>query len=149
MKVKSSELPAGPALDWAVIVALHGRWDANNPEHVKSFLDLRSGHPLHQQARYCERWDHGGPILDTMIAQGFAIQEATFSGRVQVFRSNGDQFLSAIGETVLIAAMRCWVTFKLGAEVDVPDELFNTADERARVRHDADEAIAVHCQPRG
>ena len=148
MKVKSSELPAGPALDWAVIVALHGRWDANNPEHVKSFLDLRSGHPLHQQARYCERWDHGGPILDTMIAQGFAIQEATFSGRVQVFRSNGDQFLSAIGETVLIAAMRCWVTFKLGAEVDVPDELLALVDRELDGSSHHDEACAGEPAPR-
>ncbi|TAL65831.1 MAG: DUF2591 domain-containing protein [Burkholderiaceae bacterium] len=51
------------ALDWAVIVAEHGSYDPNKPEHVAHFLECRSGHPMHQQARYSERWDHAGPII--------------------------------------------------------------------------------------
>lgn len=36
---------------------------------------------------------------------------------------NDDQHLGSYGETHLIAAMRCYVTSKMGESVDIPDEL--------------------------
>lgn len=131
MRIKTSEL-MGAALDWAVIVAEHGKHAANNPCHVEHFKDIREGHPLHQQAHYSANWTHGGPIIER---EGIAIREITpvnggngyiFTRRwiAEMFRfPEGPRKAIAHGTTPLVAAMRCYVTNKLGNEVEIPEEL--------------------------
>lgn len=71
----------------------------------------------------------GGPILERLVADGFEIRQATFSDNepFQVFRVRGDKLTSAFGPTLLVAAMRCHLLHRLGAqtdaEIDVPDNL--------------------------
>jgi hypothetical protein len=132
MKVETSKL-SGRALDWAVIVAEHGKHDPNNPDHVAHFKQLRSRHqlhPLHQQARYSERWDHGGPIIDREHICTFHYnsdddgQPCEPGWTACIHRER-----MSFGPTALIAAMRSWVDYKLGPTVEIPDELMKEPDE--------------------
>jgi hypothetical protein len=125
--MKTAEL-TGPALDWAVWAALgkdgpvYFQIDHTNPRHLQSFHDLRGGHPIHQQARWSERWDQGGPIIereDISIDQREGEPCRAFTGTpvhhtFAMFAPHGRP---------LIAAMRCFVASKLGEEVNIPKEL--------------------------
>lgn len=97
MKIKTSEL-TGAALDWAVC-------RCEGLRHV---------------GNYAKSWRHCGPIierekirLDTTWNQ----EDGNWSARMDTV---GGWWL---GDTPLIAAMRCYVASKLGDTVDVPDEL--------------------------
>ena len=118
MKIKVSEAE-GAVLDWMVLVALHGKHDHANPEHVAHFLALRGGHVLHQQCHYSTDWAQGGPIIER---EGIDLLKQSGYWAAD---SNGLAQVSCIvpGPTPLIAAMRCYVANKLGDEVDVPEEL--------------------------
>lgn len=120
-KVKTSEL-IGPALDWAVAIALGfevrslgrgigGRIEAVNKDYFGSW-----------------GWNWFGPSTDS--TQGHPILERNrinfkndglTSGAWWACKPEGRFHQS--GPTMLIAGLRCWVTSKLGDEVDVPDEL--------------------------
>lgn len=108
--MKTSELQ-GAALDWAVARCeggvgenqLLGAWYAPSTD-----------------------WAQGGPIIEREgisvqcipagTSQGWwAIKDSTFHDRSRPDETRGD--------TPLIAAMRCFVSSRLGDEVDVPDEL--------------------------
>lgn len=135
MKIKTSDL-IGPALDWAVHVALHGKHDASNPEHVAHFKNLRTGNLMFRQAHYSTSWVHGGPIIER---EGISLWlklnvKYTESGEEVVTHLGwqaGSQYLpqecrhrfSEPGPTPLVAAMRCYVASKLGDEVEIPDGL--------------------------
>jgi hypothetical protein len=79
----------GAALDWTVHIALHGACE---------------GYAEHQ---YSTDWAQGGPIIER---EGIALlppelaEMPGYEGR---------------GETLLIAAMRCYVASKLGDEVEI------------------------------
>ena len=130
MKINTGGL-SGAALDWAVIVAEHGKHDANNPRHVEHFKNIRGGHPLHQQAHYSTNWAQGGPIIER---EGIATREIPpvsgdngyiFTRRwiAEMFRfPGGPRRAVAYGTTPLVAAMRCYVASKLGGVVDIPEE---------------------------
>ena len=97
MKIKTSEL-TGAALDWAVAkcegVVYHG------PAWTK----------------YSTDWSQGGAIIEREkinIYEISGVWKADIPG-IQLSRS---------GPTPLIASMRCYVKFKLGDTVDVPEEL--------------------------
>ena len=71
---------------------------------------------------YSSDWERGGPIIER---EGITIQRVT--------GALWDAFINNIhhadGPTPLIAAMRCYVTSKLGDTVDIPKEL--TKGEKA------------------
>lgn len=140
MKARTNEL-TGAALDWAVLCALNGGWDASNPEHLQTFRVLRSGHELHQKARFSERWDHAGPIiareginLRAIRCPGHQMDGVWLAARAD---TNTGQMVPWVefphrdkskrrfwrGPTPLVAAMRCFVASRCGDEVDVPEEL--------------------------
>ncbi len=111
--MKTSELK-GRALDWAVGTA---------ENHLSSPRDTDW---------YCpsSSWAQGGPIIErekisiifhdgfySIPNTWFAYQEFYYDG-IEVTTKNDMQ-----GNTPLIAAMRCYVSSKLGDEVDVPKEL--------------------------
>ncbi|MCL2874727.1 MAG: DUF2591 domain-containing protein [Betaproteobacteria bacterium] len=119
MKVKTIEL-IGAALDWAVLVAMYGKHDPSNKRHIEHFKEIRECHLLRQQARFSERWEHGGPIIEreriSMIKAPGNIWSATIvlaSGFV----------VMRIHDNPLVAAMRCYVAAKLGDVVEIPEEL--------------------------
>ena len=105
MKIKTSEL-AGPALNWAVAYAkgfppFFG-WDAVKEEETT--------------IPYTTDWGLGGPIIEHEQI------DVKFCNPAAGWAADGFR-CTRFGATPLIAAMRCYVTSKLGDEVDIPDEL--------------------------
>lgn len=75
-------------------------------------------------------WAHGGPIIErkgiglfcnrTMEIGARFKPDAGSDWRAFAFNKHHEHYF---GPTLLIAAMRCYVTSELGKEVEVPDEL--------------------------
>lgn len=111
MKIKTQDL-AGPALDWAV-------------ELIECDGAMYSGREMRP---FSTDWAHGGPIIqrERIGIDGMGIDNAK-PGEVEAFKWAGDEHeplpLTAVGPTPLIAAMRCYVSFTFGDEIDVPNEL--------------------------
>lgn len=112
MKVKTSEL-TGAALDWAVAKCWYGdEYDMSIPlfEDGKLFAPSTN-------------WAQGGPIIER---ECIAIS-AHLDGEEWVANDYwNDNEYTQVGPTPLIAAMRCFVSSRLGDEVDVSDELTET-----------------------
>ena len=107
MRVKTSELTRF-ALDWAVGTALKlpaPYWDGN------------------RCAAYSSDWAQGGPIIEreriSLTPRDYG-WDALYHDRL--FEEDGSDYFQK-GTTPLIAAMRCYVSSKLGDEIDVPEEL--------------------------
>jgi hypothetical protein len=120
MKIEVSKLQ-GVALDWAV-AKCHGKGiefeDPNDPWLTVNGI---SDQPLHSYTPSID-WAQGGPIIERMFKEGFQLsQGGTTAGNQRCWASRNGQFWS--GPTPLIAAMRCYVEWKLGSEIEVPDEL--------------------------
>jgi hypothetical protein len=102
--MKTSEL-TGAALDWAV-----GKCE-------DTLLDST-------MYQYSTDWAWGGPIIER---EGVELTLNTDPGGgewvAQIADDVPDGYHSASGPTPLIAAMRCYVTFKLGDEIEVPKEI--------------------------
>ena len=75
-------------------------------------------------------WEQGGPIIEReklTVAPNdqktYVGQEAWTAYRIEtLFTDQGDKEYQT-GSTPLIAAMRCYVASKLGAEVEIPEGL--------------------------
>ena len=133
MKIKTSDL-TGPALDWATATA----------EYTDRRVELTGGKtgvrvlrdPTFDGSEHWHwfvffgstYWAQGGPIIER---EGISVASDTsgmFEGFVW-FASKDDILVDPDsasgwrGPTPLIAAMRCFVTSRLGEEVEVPEEL--------------------------
>ena len=97
--MKTNEL-TGAALDWVVAqcegFSVRNGFDDNCPE-------------------YSINWSQGGPIIEREKI------ELEWHGNYWLAQIRADE--EWYGPTPLIAAMRCYVAYKLGDEVDVPAEL--------------------------
>lgn len=112
MKIKTSEL-TGAALDWAV-AKCEGRSE-------KGMAKILAGTNL-IPAEYSTNWAQGGPIVE----REKVFVKPTINKGWRTYQR--DPFGNGIcnsqyGDTPLIAAMRCYVASKLGAEVEIPKEL--------------------------
>lgn len=110
MKIKTSEL-IGLALDWAV-AKCEGVLPASYDDWKQTW------------SHYSTNWVQGGPIIEreihTLIKRDGVWEAECFNPKYP----NPYRFCYAMkGSTLLIAAMRCYIASKLGAEVDVPEEL--------------------------
>lgn len=108
MKVKTSEL-FGKALDWAV-----AKCEQATCKNI--------GAP----ARYSTDWSQGGPIIERELIRIIAptVRGVEWVARIkQGLPSSMNGWFEKTGSTPLIAAMRCYVTFKMGDEVEIPEEL--------------------------
>jgi hypothetical protein len=117
--MKTSEL-TGAALDWAVTRA----HQEGEPEfgyyidHKNIVMEERGD--LSWAYSPSTNWAQGGPIIErekicpcpSSTAVGSAWSATDLTGHITHF-----------GPTPLIAAMRCYVTSKLGDEVGIPEEL--------------------------
>lgn len=113
IKVKNAERET---LDWLVTKAEGWVWDAR-------FTDVF----LHQNRTgqgycYSRDWSLAGPIIEREYI------ELTIDLGWIATRKEGPAVCEAHGATPLIAAMRCYVTSRLGDEVDVPNELINQGE---------------------
>lgn len=138
MKLVTANLE-GRALDYAVSLALghiptynmesHGRiWRGWYEASPKSIIN---GQPLGYQflPYYSYDWAEGGPIIDRELInlrpiffppppEGHWAWEAHILGPTNLDGSHEQR-----ADTPLIAAMRCYVTNKLGDHVEIPDKL--------------------------
>lgn len=105
--MKTSEL-TGAALDWAAATC----------EGVVNGDGLDIGFILEHGYTPSTDWAQGGPIIER---EGIWIAPTTTGQAWDATRSIEGVIYRA--PTPLIAAMRCYVTSRLGEEVDIPDEL--------------------------
>lgn len=129
---KTSELN-GAALDWAVataagypVISPSAPWRNKHGAHGTAQVmvaDTKRKGACHYDFRPSESWGQGWPIIDRerinpQYAGNDEWKASLHFGGSTVFR----------GPTLLVAAMRCFVSSKLGDEVEIPDTL--TAPER-------------------
>lgn len=100
MIIKTIDL-TGPALDWAVAKC--------------------EGSAYHGPAwtKYSTDWSQGGPIIEREGISVWVFDDVTWKAQ------NPFVGVDCVyeGDTLLIAAMRCYVASNLGDEIDVPNEL--------------------------
>lgn len=108
MLIKVNEA-SGPALDRMVAKALG---------YTTSDLDLLYDFKSYDKFQPSTDWAQGGPIIERE-----KIDTAYENNQWFAYESLGDCCDPSVGNTPLIAAMRCYVASKLGGEVDMPDEL--------------------------
>jgi hypothetical protein len=119
MKIKTSELKDA-FLDWAVAKC----------EGVINENSLDVGFLLEGGYTPSTDWAQGGPIIERerlwvgYSAVGQSLKLLVMADDVvQCHKRAFPPNCSTTGPTILIAAMRCYVSSKLGDEVDVPEEL--------------------------
>ena len=109
MKIKVSEATTDQ-LDW-MVAKCEGMTDYEWPLVWQNFRS---------ECRYTTDWAQGGPIIEreriSVISDYHEIKEGWLA---ENYEGTGKSF----GSTTLIAAMRCYVTSRLGAEVEIPEEL--------------------------
>ena len=107
--MKTSEL-TGAALDWAVAKA----------EGLSTYVEVVEGF------KPSTDWAQGGPIIERekMDIMWNVDDVESYICSTDAYGYFGP-IASCEGTTPLIAAMRCYVTSKLGDDVDVPQELTN------------------------
>ena len=114
MKKVNVNEASGPVLDWMVAKCE----EANVGEGYYTGIVLRDG-----EVKYAPStdWAQGGPIIEReKIELRRDIMDETWHAQPHDMDSI---YQRKAGPTPLIAAMRCFVTSKLGEEVEVPDEL--------------------------
>lgn len=113
--MKTSEL-TGLALDWAVATAEgYSEWDG---ECFTSYSDGYPGAFYLQDWKPSSKWADGGAVIEReKISVVWSMTHwIAWTGVIE-----------HKGTTPLEAAMRCYVSGELGSEVDIPDELMETA----------------------
>jgi Protein of unknown function (DUF2591) len=121
MKIKTNAL-TGRALNWAVCLAL-GNTPVLDPVRFGRVsygaYDFELGHAI---KNYLAEWEYGGPIIEReKIAVCYEPEwEVPNWG---AWRTDIDDRQEIMGETPLIAAMRCFCCAKLGDEIEIPGEL--------------------------
>lgn len=99
------------ALDWAV-----AKCEGRTFDTCRAF----TGHHEIGRMNYSTDWAQGGPIIER---ERITICSVGNSKWVAGYGIATSKRYNRIGQTPLIAAMRCFVASKLGAEVEIPDEL--------------------------
>lgn len=124
--MKTNELTRH-ALNWAVAkcegVELYSGPRDNNPAYKANWVRRKHG-DLYQPST---DWAQGGPIIEREKI-GFTKGNEVCDDWVASYswvrpRMDIDDSVEGIGDTPLIAAMRCYVASKLGDEVEIPEEL--------------------------
>jgi len=119
--MKTSEL-TGFQLDWAVAKAEGEKAQLHHGEVVT--WKTIGYHEYRLVWRPSTDWAQGGPIIEresiAILGDGNLYWEAEC---VWAWARGFDDGFFQKGPTPLIAAMRCYVTLKLGDEVEVPEEL--------------------------
>ena len=113
MKIKTSDL-TGAALDWAVATCegiVCTTWEG-------AVLDQ-----FNNPVMYSDDWGIAGPLIERELISldcQFDVNE-WHAWTPAPEQETGEA--RAVGDTPLIAAMRCYVASQLGDEVEIPEEL--------------------------
>lgn len=127
MKVKTSEL-TGPALDWAVSIAEgfkpHQLYYGGGSKSLFTRVFDEDGNPngymTGPDRLYSQKWEAGGPIIEReRIRIDCPWNPGPFEATCKIDGVTG----WTKGSTVLVSAMRCYVSAKLGDEVEIPKGL--------------------------
>ena len=131
MKVKTSEL-IDPALDWAVakceeqpvyVVTNHTMTGKCLLDAELVDMDVDGPRDYWPSVN----WTQGGLIIERECIQLTTIinQDLKEPGKWGAFLDDGEPYVHSlqVGDSPLVAAMRCYVASKLGDEIEVPDEL--------------------------
>ena len=119
-KIKTSDL-SGPALDWAVAKCEGVNLEAFALYYEPTELGDLDGHGF-PKFHYSTIWSQGGPIIEREKIS--TCWEGTTWVATLFNKNCGETWYGhRYGPTALVAAMRCWVNFKLGYEVEIPEEL--------------------------
>lgn len=121
-KTKTSEL-TGTALDWAVAQCENALWiqydrslrmGRGTPSRPSEYL---RDHDYTPQFSPSTNWAQGGPIVER--------EGMTLRCGLDGWDAELPEFYGCLefGASALKAAMRCYVSAKLGDEVEIPDEL--------------------------
>lgn len=113
MQVKTSELSRA-ALDWAVAKCETPSGRDNDEIWLRD-------HRIGFSTRYYMTWSQGGPIIERERLNLRASGAGDWVAMTHV-PAHPDQCIQ-YGDTLLIAAMRCYVASKLGDTIEIPDEL--------------------------
>lgn len=118
MKIKVSEA-SGPVLDWMVAKCEGELGEITQASNLATLCKERNGVAFTHGRTYSPStdWSQGGPIIERESIQFRSEQNIQYRAFIGLHGAD------AVGETHLIAAMRCYVASKLGAEVEVPEEL--------------------------
>ena len=114
MKTKTNEL-AGAALDWAV-----AKCEDLEVWREPDGIYLCEGGEVGFMFRPSTSWQEGGPIIER---EGIDVLKDGGVWTTLKTATADHPHLRVSGPTPLIAAMRCYVSSKLGDEIDVPEEL--------------------------
>lgn len=118
--MKTAEL-TGAALDWAV-AKCEGetvKWEGKGTHAFLTTHEIRvlADWDTAQEYTPSTDWAQGGPIIER---EGLSLTQ--FSDYPQ-WTAKHPYSICYDGPTPLVAAMRCYVASKLGAEIDIPEEL--------------------------
>ena len=124
--MRTSEL-TGAALDWAVCEATGLLKAYTQFRSGKNFLKVY-GVARNRHLHPSTDWSQGGPIIEREGLQPSCQEAGKFVGQwgcnKWVTNTQGANVaISKYGETLLIAAMRCYVASKLGDNIEIPEEL--------------------------
>jgi len=144
--MKTSEL-TGCTLDWAVAkceglkpILYHDHYrrkaEIHGTEHLLPFhLEHQENIPIlvdeegvtHLLPCYSEDWAAGGTIIEKEGISIVYLYGSTWGATThpihKVFQDSTDHFFQGVGQTPIIAAMRCYVASKLGSEIELPEDL--------------------------
>lgn len=123
MKIKTSEL-TDVQLAYAIGQIDPDAWVYDNLRIGKLYGKVSTmlyDHPDGEALQYspASNWAQGGPIIEREFIR---IQPESPYWEAGTYTDAGDCFVG-VGETPLIAAMRCYVASKLGDEIEIPQEL--------------------------
>lgn len=126
MRVLTKDL-SGPALDWAVAsCGLNGRkWENVHFGNFrvscgKLYLNTVVTLPYSPSTD----WAQGGPIIASIKGLVFKQWlESKPESCCEAHIHNYDGNWIAFGPTLLVAIMRCYIAYKLGDSVEIPDSL--------------------------
>ena len=134
--MKTSEL-TGATLDWAV-AKCEGIEVIAMKDELAIFLDPADDGSLNEMPiNYSSDWAQGGAIIEREEIELHVIPEIHIPENWADCKPDDkwcaniwpqdENLIKVSGPTPLIAAMRCYVASKLGDEVEVPEELLDSA----------------------
>jgi len=112
-------------LNWAVAKCegATDEWSSDAPFFWDGVPCIRiGGHDVNY--RPSTDWEQGGPIIEREGIEICRLNNGEWRG--QFYEQETDKMHRKYGYTPLIAAMRCYVAYKMGDEIQVPKELEGT-----------------------
>lgn len=120
MKIIKTNEVSSIVIDW-MVAKCEGKNDVLHDDGITRCIVIAAASGVYKGIwKPTVNWSQGGPIIERELIE-LSVSGETLNG-MWVAKSP-DWYLPATGPTPLIAAMRCYVTSKLGDSVEVPNEL--------------------------